>query len=160
MIYLFDLDLTLWDTFNKHDKPIWAKQMVWPMWGDRDIVTDDVGSTCVLRTGVREYLAWLRKQNHSIGFVSAGRHWNFDDDIQPTFHLLDCFGLIDYFNDVKILHYKTMDKSKVIEDRKEKIVFYDDSPKVLKELERLDNVIAIDSSNIKDWSVLIGKNYD
>ncbi len=30
MIYLFDLDNTLWDTFDKNGNPIWAKQLVPP----------------------------------------------------------------------------------------------------------------------------------
>lgn len=160
MIYIFDLDLTLWDTFNKHKSQIWAKQLVWPMQYENDVVTDDVFSTCTLRKGVREYLSWLRDNNHTVGYVSAGRHWFFDDDIQPTIHLLEAFGIDKYFNGVRILNYKTMDKSDAIEHINEKIVFYDDSPKVIQELKRLDNVIAVDSTHIKDWSTLIGKDYD
>jgi len=160
MNYIFDLDLTLWDTFNKHNNPIWAKQMVWPMQYENDVVTDDVFSTCTLRKGVREYLSWLRDNGHTVGYVSAGRYWLFNDYMQPTIHLLEAFDINKYFNGTKILHYKTMDKADVIEHLNGKIVFYDDSPKVLQELKRLDNVIAVDSTHIRDWSTLIGKDYD
>ena len=160
MIYIFDLDLTLWDTYNKHNEPIWAKQLLWPMKHEGDIVTDDVGSTCVLRKGVREYIKFLYDEGHDIGFVSAGRHWDFADKIQPSVFLLKHFHLYEYFGNIRILEYKTMNKSEAIKHITDKIVFYDDSPKVLKELEVLNNVIAVDSSNIKDWSTMIGKDYD
>ena len=64
MIYLFDLDLTLWDTFDKHGNPIWAKQLIPPYHINGDLLTDDVFATCKLRKGIKEYLIHLREEGH------------------------------------------------------------------------------------------------
>ena len=45
MIHLFDLDLTIWDCYDKHGNPIWAKQMVAPFKTQGNIVTEDRKST-------------------------------------------------------------------------------------------------------------------
>jgi magnesium-dependent phosphatase-1 len=160
MIYIFDLDLTLWDTHNKYNNPIWAKQLIPPYTINGDTVTDDVGSTCVLRKGVREYLSSLKKEGNHLGFVSIGAYYGLPFGSQPSYNLLNLFKIYDYFDETQVLKYKLYDKCDTIKNIDEKIVFYDDSPQILKSLEKFENVIAVDSSNIKDWNDLIGKNYD
>lgn len=162
MIYLFDLDITLWDTQDKYGNQIWAKQMMRPFdyRGTNDVIVDDVFSTCVLRKGVREYLSHLHSEGHEIGFISVGAAKHIAYEKQPSYFLLHHFEIYKYFGDTKVLEYKTYDKVETIGKLKGKIVFYDDSPKNLEAVKHLDNVIAVNSFDIRDWSTLIGKNYD
>lgn len=152
MIHIFDLDLTLWDSFDKRGNTIWAKQLVFPLMSDgRGRVVDDVGSVCTLRNGVREYLKTLRDRGDLIGYISNGRHWNFSDELQPSIHLLEHFEVSDYFCYVKVLNYKTFNKLSVLKDIAEHVWFYDDDQKILADVSQLTHVTAIDSSNILDW---------
>ncbi len=152
-MYVFDLDLTIWETFDKRGSPIWAKQLIFPMQKiTEDLVIDDVGSTCSLKKGVREYFSLLKLNNLTIGYVSAGRHWNFDDDHQPSLHLLELFGLSHFFNGMKVLNYKTIKKSEILKEYKQKIIFYDDDDKVIEDVGQLSHVHIFDAKKIDDWS--------
>lgn len=159
MIYIFDLDITLWDTFDKCNNTIWAKQLIPPYEIEGDIVTDDVKSICILRKGVREYLNHLYDEGHQLNFISAGSYYGLPFENQPSYNLLKLFDIEKYFTN-KVLEYKTYDKTDSIKNIKEKIVFYDDSDKVLNSLKQYKNIIAVDSTEIKNWSKLIGKKYD
>lgn len=160
MIYLFDLDITLWDTYDKYGNQIWAKQMMRPFTIEGDVITDDVFSTCTLRKGVREYLFHLHNNGHELGFISVGAAKHIAYEKQPSYYLLHHFGIYKYFKDVKVLEHKFYNKLDTIEKLEGKIIFYDDSPKNLDAVKHLENVTAIDSFDIRDWSTLIGKNYD
>ena len=160
MIYLFDLDLTLWDTFDKHGNPIWAKQLIPPYHINGDTITDDVFATCKLRKGVKEYLIHLRKEGHQVGFISVGAYFGMAPAKQPSVRALELFGILRYFNGAHVLEYKTYNKAQYIGTLEDKIIFYDDSPKNFEAVKDLTNVICVDSLNILDWSQLIGKNYD
>jgi len=160
MIHLFDLDLTIWDCYDKHGNPIWAKQMVAPFKTQGNIVTDDVGSTCTLRYGVKDYLDYLKMNKHDIGFVSAGRHFDLPDNLQPSINLLKELQIYYKFGFIRVLEYKTYNKSKLVMYLKEPLVFYDDNVDVLNSICDIENVIAVDSKEIKDWTKLIGNNYD
>jgi predicted phosphatase len=160
MNFIFDLDLTIWDTFDKYHNQIWAKQLIPPYKIDGDVVTDDVFSTCTLRKGVREYIHHLVNEGHQIGFISVGAYYGLPFANQPSYNMLQLFDIYQYFDAPQLLKYKLYDKTETIKKVEDKIVFYDDSPKVLEALKPYNNVIAIDSTNIKDWSELIGKNYD
>ena len=156
MIHIFDLDLTIWETFDRYGNPIWAKQLIFPL-GDCkcDVIIDDVGSRCILKKGIREYLLHLSSQKKQIGFMSAGRHWDLDDFYQPSLHLLQIFGLTHYFTDHRILVYKTNKKSKYLNDLNGNIVFYDDDEKVIEDIKQFKNVKIYDAKKINDWTSLI-----
>jgi len=160
MIYLFDLDITLWDTFDKHGNPIWAKQLVPPYNLNGNTITDDVFAKCTLRKGVKEYLIHLRSEGHQVGFISVGAYFGMPQSKQPSMRLMELFGILRYFNGVHVLEYKTYNKAQFISTLDDKIIFYDDSQKNLEAVKDLTNVTAIDSINIMDWSQLIGKKYD
>jgi predicted phosphatase len=159
MIHLFDLDLTVWDCFNKKNDPIWAKQMVFPFNNTSDVIVDDVGSICMLREGVREYLKYLEDNNHKIGFVSAGKHPTIPYEHQQSVHLLRKFGIYKHFNYIKRLESKIYDKTLDVRFLVEKIVFYDDNDEVLNKMKQFKHVTAVDSKEL-DWNDLIGKTYD
>jgi predicted phosphatase len=160
MTYLFDLDITLWDTFDKRGNSIWAKQLVAPYRVQGNMIVDDVFSKCVLRKGVREYLKHLREENHQVGFVSVGGYFGMEYSRQPSIRALELFGILKYFNSIHVLEYKTYNKAHSISTIKDKVVFYDDAPKNFEAVKNLTNVTCVDSLNIKDWSQLIGKKYD
>jgi len=152
MIHIFDLDLTLWDSFDKRGHPIWAKQMIFPLHFDgANRITDDVGSACTLRDGVRDYLRHLRERGHQVGFISNGRHWNLPDEFQPSIRVLQHFGISDYFNHIRVLNYKTSLKSEVLGGIADPLWFYDDDAKVLADVARLGHVTTINTAAITDW---------
>ena len=160
MTHLFDLDITLWDTFDKRGNSIWAKQLVAPYKVYGNMIVDDVFSKCVLRKGVREYLQYLRDENHQVGFVSVGGYFGMEHSKQPSIRALKLFGIFNYFNSIHVLEYKVFNKAKAISQIKDKVIFYDDAPKNFEAVKHLTNVTCVDSLNIKDWSQLIGKKYD
>ena len=159
MIHLFDLDLTIWDCFNKHNDPIWAKQMVFPFNNTDDVIVDDVGSICILREGVKNYLKYLQSGNNKIGFVSAGKHPSIPYEHQQSVHLLRKFGIYNHFNFIKRLESKIYDKTLDVKFVVDKIVFYDDNDDVLNKMKQFKHVIAVDSKEL-NWNDLIGKTYD
>ena len=159
MIHLFDLDLTIWDCFNKHNDPIWAKQMVFPFNNTDDIIVDDVGSICILREGVKNYLKYLQSGNNKIGFVSAGKHPSIPYEHQQSVHLLRKFGIYNHFNFIKRLESKIYDKTLDVKFVVDKIVFYDDNDDVLNKMKQFKHVIAVDSKEL-NWNDLIGEKYD
>lgn len=160
-MHIFDLDLTLWETFDKRGNPIWAKQLIFPLSKvDVDVVCDDVGSKCVLRKGVRDYLSKLRERNCQIGYLSSGRHWNFDDNHQPSLHLLELFEISEFFNAIKVLNYKSRKKSDFLKHADQKIIFYDDDEGVIKDLSSLSHIFVVDAKSISDWSKVEGFKID
>jgi hypothetical protein len=159
MIHLFDLDLTIWDCFNKHNDPIWAKQMVFPFNNTDDVIVDDVGSICILREGVKNYLKYLQSGNNKIGFVSAGKHPSIPYEHQQSVHLLRKFGIYNHFNFIKRLESKIYDKTLDVKFVVDKIVFYDDNDDVLNKMKQFKHVIAVDSKEL-NWNDLIGEKYD
>jgi len=152
MIHIFDLDLTLWDTFDKRGHAIWAKQLIFPLHFDgANRITDDVGSACTLREGVRDYLAHLRAHGHHVGFVSNGRHWDLPDEYQPSIRVMREFGIFAFFNHIRVLSYKTSLKSEVLGAIAEPLRFYDDDPRVLAEVAQLEHVTTVNTAAIVDW---------
>ena len=151
MIYIFDLDLTIWECFNKNNDPIWAKQMVPPFRLVDGYIIDDVNSKCLLRKSIDQQLLKLHQENHAIGFLSVGAYHNLSYEIQPSILLLKKFNLYPFFNHIKRLEYKTFDKASVIKDIKEPLVFYDDNINVLKSVQKFNNVTAVDSTKIIYW---------
>ena len=160
MKHIFDLDLTIWVVTNRNGNRIWAKQLVFPLTILTDnIIIDDVGSRCELKPGVREYLEYLQHNSQKVGFISAGRHWQFEDFYQPSIHLLEMFELMNYFNDLKILTYKNVKKSTHFQENNEVIVFYDDDDEVIKDLSTVEGIKVVDAKKITDWSLMVRK-YD
>jgi hypothetical protein len=61
---------------------------------------------------------------------------------------------------MRVLEYKTYNKANLVKYMDASIVFYDDNVDVLNSISEIENVIAVDSKEIKDWTKLIGNNYD
>jgi predicted phosphatase len=152
MIHIFDLDKTLWDTQDRHGNSIWAKQMIFPFVKiNEDKILDDVYSYCTLRKGVRSFIKKLYDAKHQIGFISNARHHDFSDEYQPSLELLKMFGIWEYFNNIKILQYKTKSKAVHLNQFQTPVIFYDDDVKIRSEVSHLQNITVIDSSNIFNW---------
>ena len=151
--FIFDLDKTLWNTYNKHGQEIWAKQLIPPYALEgKDKVVDDSFSYCVLKPGARLFLNFLHSQGKSIGFISLGSLFAAPHNKQPSLILLKMFGLYDLFNGEKILDYKTSSKAQYFKSR---CVFFDDDKKVLDSVKDIPHVQAYDSNNITDWASLL-----
>lgn len=153
-IFIFDLDKTIWDTYNVHDDSIWAKQLIPPYCLEENKVVDDVFSYCILKPGIEEYLNFLLRSEKKIGFLSNGEHWGLSYEKQPSVSVLKIFGLYDLFNFESFLIYKTLSKCDQLKNFGTCILF-DDNEKVLKEASKLENVQAIDSKKINNWCDLI-----
>jgi hypothetical protein len=155
--HIFDLDLTIWETFDKYGHKIWAKQMLFPITLISDeCAVDDVGSKCVLKTGIKEYLIHLKSNDVKIGYLSCGRHWYLADDHQPSLKLLQLFGIDIFFDDLKVLCYKVHKKSIYIRNINDDITFYDDDEKVIEDLKKIPRIQIVDAKLINDWKLKIG----
>ena len=151
--FIFDLDRTVWDTYDVTGRPIWAKQLIDPLRIEGDRIIDDVGSYCVLKNGVKEFITFLSVQEKSIGYLSVGALYGAPEDNQPSLKLLKLFGLYDMFNYKKILAYKTEPKKNYLRDIGT-CVFFDDDEKHLKAASSLEKVLESDSKEIEDWREL------
>ena len=150
-VFIFDLDRTIWDTYDARNQKIWAKQLVPPFQvKDQNTIIDDVGSYCVLKKGITEFISELSNRNKKIGFLSVGALWDYKEKYQPSLILLKMFNLYKYFNDEKILKYKTYSKCDFLKTYK-KCVFFDDDEKHLLAVKDLENVFEVDSTKITDW---------
>jgi hypothetical protein len=133
--------------------------MVFPFNNTDDVIVDDVGSICILREGVKNYLKYLQSGNNKIGFVSAGKHPSIPYEHQQSVHLLRKFGIYNHFNFIKRLESKIYDKTLDVKFVVDKIVFYDDNDDVLNKMKQFKHVIAVDSKEL-NWNDLIGEKYD
>ena len=152
--FIFDLDKTLWDTVDKYGQSIWAKQMIPPFAPQDTAVTDDVGSRCVMKPGVREYLNFLFMSGKKIGFLSTGLLWGVTHEEQPSIKMLKYFSINDFFNFKRALLYKTDLKIHSLKDIGD-CIFFDDNDEVISRASTLENVRVIDSKEITDWASLI-----
>ena len=152
---IFDLDLTVWECFNKHGEKIWAKQLLPPFNQKKGVIYDDVFSKCTLRKGIFEYIKWLFNNGNTISFCSVGAYKNLPTSHQPSILLLKKFKLYDFFNGPSILEYKNYDKMNFLESILEKSVFYDDNDKILNDASSLKHIDVFDAKKIQDWSSLI-----
>ena len=154
-MYIFDLDLTVWECFNVHKKPIWAKQLIPPFIKKKYVITDDVGSKCILKKGFSKYIKWLNENGKIIGFCSVGSYQNLPKDLQPSILLLKKFNLYKMFNGPRVLNYKTFKKYDFLKTISEKSYFFDDNDKFLNSVSKLNNFSVIDAKNIYNWEDLI-----
>ena len=153
-IFIFDLDKTLWDSFDVVGKSIWAKQLILPYKLEGNKILDDVNSSCVLKPGAREYLNFLASKNKKIGFLSSGKLWGTEYENQPSVKILKIFNLYDFFNFKKELLYKTFSKNQCLKELSG-CIFFDDNDDVIKEARELKNVEVVDSKKIENWKHLI-----
>jgi predicted phosphatase len=149
--FIFDLDRTIWDTFDIRGNKIWAKQLLPPFTkNDENTIIDDVGSSCKLRKGVLEFFERLWRANKKIGFLSSGAINGYPKQFQPSINLLKEFDIYKYFNDIKILKYKTFSKYNFFKEG-EACVFFDDDNKHLDAVKGLDHICEVDSKDINNW---------
>jgi predicted phosphatase len=159
MIFLFDLDLTIWETKNKDGFNIWAKQIIPPLQPKgKDAVQDDVYSICKLRANFRDYINSLNQSGHKVGFISNSMYFGLPTDIQPVSLLVKEFNLDQCFNHVRILLYKTESKIPSLISivnqaslNNESVIFFDDNEDILKEAKFIEGLQIIDSKSISDW---------
>ena len=152
---IFDLDLTIWECFDKKGNNIWAKQLIPPFKFEKGIIYDDVGSNCSLRRGILEYIRWLYDKNNTISYCSIGAYKNLPSIYQPSILLLKKYDLMKFFNGPSILEYKTFDKINYLKKINEKSIFYDDNDKILEKAFGLENITPIDAKKIMNWEKLI-----
>lgn len=155
--HIFDLDRTIWDCYDKHGNPIWAKQLLPPFSLQGERVTDDVGSTCSLRPGVKSYISNLLDSGHDIGYCSVGCVYNLPNEYQPSVLLLNLFELDKFNSSLCFLGYKTDSKVDHLLSCRN-CVFYDDDPKHHLALEPYDSVFVVNASTIVDWTDFILAN--
>ena len=152
--YIFDLDRTIWETFDITGRPIWAKQMLPPYSYKEEsrTITDDVGSYCSLRKGFFDFLKGLDQSKVDIGFISVGGIWEIPFENQPSLKLLRLFGIYDFFGTHQYLSYKTASKNPILE-KLSPCYFFDDDPKHIINAGKIEGIKVIDSTKINDWEI-------
>ena len=158
--YVFDLDRTLWDTYDVRNNPIWAKQLIPPYTLESaNKVVDDVGSYCILQEGVKEYMTSLASEKPQVAFLSVGALHGSLKERQPSLQLLRLFGIDEYFNAERMLVYKTEKKDKFLKHMGE-CVFFDDSDQHLKDAAALENVTVVDRKKYDSWFELVEGGFE
>jgi predicted phosphatase len=154
---VFDLDRTLWDVFDKHGNPIWAKQLVEPFEArNDDAIVDDVGSICRLKPGVKNFLSSLHKEKKKISFLSVGGIKHLPMKYQPSVLALKTFGILKFFNCKRILLYKFDKKSISFPEPRENCIFFDDSDEHLNDVKReLPDVTLVDAKIIENYESIL-----
>lgn len=153
--FVFDLDRTLFDTVDKFKNPIWAKQLVPPLTLSEggDSLTDDVGSVCTLRKGVREMLITLRKHKKIVSFLSVGGVKGYPNKCQPSLQALKTFNILKYFKGGRTLLYKTDKKTEFFKNKADLFVFFDDSQDHLQDVSRSHpDMTLVDTKDLLDFS--------
>lgn len=154
--WIFDLDFTVYECFDKHKNRIWAKQLVEPFTKlSEESLVDDVGSVCLLKTGIRTYLEHLSKIKVRLGFITNARHKALPDEFQPATKALLFFDLLDYFNDIRIIQYKTESKIPHLSRLDGEINYFDDDDHILTDCKKISGLVAIDAKIITDYSLLM-----
>lgn len=125
--FYFDLDRTVWNTVDKYNNPIWARQMIQPYVKiDDDTIMDDCLSVCKLEPHIREYLTDLNNNKKKINYISRGGLLHVRNNQQPANILLHMFSLSFIFNERLLLH-KLDIKHRFITHRTSDVIFFDDS---------------------------------
>lgn len=155
--YYFDLDRNIFDTFDKYNNPIWARQMIPPYKKIDDYtIEDDCLSRCVLQQGVIEYFQLLKKYNKKISYISRGGNLNISKKIQPSNLILNLFKLNEYINHSKILLHKLDKKSEYIKNTNKFTIFFDDSIEEIAEMSKVHpKITCINRSSFKSWIELL-----
>ena len=152
---IFDLDKTIWDCYDAHGNDIWAKQMISPFKKSQNTIIDDVGSKCILKPGILDYLKWLKKKRIRIFYCSVGAYYNLPKKFQPSLMLLNKFGILKMFDLNSVLKYKDFDKNLFLKKVKEASLFFDDNDKIIKKASLIKNLRVYDAKEINDWKYLI-----
>ena len=148
-VVAFDLDRTMFFCKDKFANPIWAKQMVAPLYlRDQGSVGDDVGSVCELNPVAWSLLQSLKDMEHVCCFVSSGRYFGISEQFQPSLGILKMFGLLHLFDpSLSVLEYKTFEKSQhFLKHPNHSFMLIDDNPTVRREAEQANNCVAVDIS--------------
>jgi len=155
--FYFDLDKTIWNTYNKFGNEIWAKQMLFPLTVSTEIelcIVDDVGTKCLLQPGVRQVLEFLHANNKRMKYISCGAR--FESGQQPSDILLRSFGIQHYFNQFgSILKYKTYNKADAFENIQTNVVLFDDDDDVIQKVCQNSSVKIINRKNFSSWTDLL-----
>jgi predicted phosphatase len=155
--FYFDLDRNIFDTFDKYNNPIWARQMIPPFKKINDYtIEDDCLSKCFLQKGVREYFNALIKHEKKISYISKGGNLNISKNSQPSKIILDLFDLTQYINHNKILLHKSNKKTEHIKNTNKLTIFFDDSFEELHEMSIVHPKIkCINRASFVSWTNLL-----
>lgn len=150
---IFDLDETLW---SGSPSDIWAKKLIQPWILTSDTLTDLKNQSISLQPNVRNVLKTLNGVNKNIGFITNGGLINLNYNNQPTILALKLFDIYQFFNFIKIVGYRSDDKSNFFKECG-KTIFIDDNYKNLYDIkEKFPNTTTINRKfDFKDWGELL-----
>lgn len=159
-IFMFDLDRTIWDSYDKNGKRICAKQLIPPFEkGYRigeQIIQDDCFSMLSLQVGIFSVLKYLKSRNKKIGFISTGAIKDVKRNKQPSIVVLEMYGLSEYFNYRRVLrYYKTFDKIEYLTNLNIKCVLFEDNKEVLESAKKNKNILPINRESFISWQKII-----
>lgn len=156
-----DLDLTIWESRDRYGNMIWAKQLVPPFTrSNDDELTDDVGSTCTLKTGVRKFLEQCSEKALRLTYITNGAYFGLPDEYQPCELVLKALDIRQHFGRENQIFYKSVEKWKHLEPERMKmtdisVYFFDDNDLILSHARKIEGLHVIDSKSISDWSEML-----
>ncbi len=154
-LFVFDLDRTIWECYNKYNRSIWAKQLLYPYKKlNDDLIEDDVLSQCILQPNIRDILKYLKENRKDVAFLSCGA--SLRNEFQPSIEMLKLFNIYYEFNAFRTLEYKTFSKYEFLQKlTNRKIVIFDDDVEVTESCKQLKDAIAINRYSFKGWKELL-----
>lgn len=152
--FYFDLDRTIWNTYNKFGQPIWARQMIAPYTLiDKYTIQDDCLSICKLDVDISDFFKKIT--SNKISYISRGGNLNIKYEEQPSVKLLKLFNVYEFFNDNKILIHKNQVKHEHLIINADKIIFIDDSDEELEKMKIAHpSIVCIKRESFVNWKDL------
>jgi hypothetical protein len=154
----FDLDKTLWNSYNFNGDEFFAKNVRNPKYVDhlRTTVYGELG-IIKLQVGVHSIIEAL-SQDYSIGIISLGGLQGVSLELQPSYKALELFGLLKYISKI-VLTYKDGNKGELLNGEKVSLVIDDDPTQLVSMSSKGFNVL--DRAELKDWpssrEIILGK---
>ena len=149
--FYFDLDRTIWNTYDKYGHPIWARQMIEPYTViDKFTIQDDCLSVCKLDHDIIDFFESIKM--HEISYISCGGNLNVVYHEQPSVKLLKLFNIYDFFSANKILIHKNQNKHEHIILNNKRVFFIDDSTDELEKMKAMyPSVNCINRASFIQW---------
>jgi magnesium-dependent phosphatase 1 len=130
MLFVFDLDFTLWDCGGT-----WCDCTSPPYWREKGSVVDSAGRSISLYPHVPGILQKLKKDDHKLAAASRTHEPDWARELLHLLGISDLFDWKEIYPGPKIPHFKNLkEKSGIPYDQ---MIFFDDEMRNIYDISRL-----------------------